>query len=136
MLGDPVTGELEIEIVEPHAPCRQSGEIATGRTRESNTLKGISKQAAIKNLATKSPMAKVIHGVPVPAKANEKNNDVSIVEAIAEEPSGACHQGRLRSRSKIKTSLSCAIRKALPDAIAIRGVANQMDKMTANANPT
>ena len=50
-----------------------------------------------------------------------------MVEAIADDPSGACHQGQLRSQSKMNTSLSCAMRNAVPDASAIRGVASQMD---------
>jgi hypothetical protein len=56
-------------------------------------------------------------------------------EPITVETSGGSHQTRLRSRSKIDTSSSCAIRKAEPEAIAIRGVASQIDSATAMMKP-
>ncbi len=51
------------------------------------------------------------------------------------ETRGARHQEPRRSRSNTQTSKSCAARKAVPEASAIRGVANHTDSTTASAKP-
>src|SRR3546814_1451327 len=92
--------------------------------------------AAMASLTAKSPSAQVIQGRPVAAKAIEKKRAVSTTEASAEETSGARHQACSRSRLNTATSSSCAIRKAVLDAMAMRGVASQADSTTASAKPT
>src|SRR5690606_14680412 len=67
--------------------------------------------------------------------ATEKKIIVSSAEDTRDENSGACHQALLRSRSKIAISRNCARRNAVPDAMAIRGVASQIDNTTATAKP-
>ena len=60
---------------------------------------------------------------------------VSSAEETSEENMGACHQALLRSRWKIETSSNWATRNAEPEAIAMRGVANQIERITATAKP-
>lgn len=69
------------------------------------------------------------------AKARPKNNIVSIIEPMKDEIKGANHQLKERRRLKIEISKNCAIKKALPDAIAMRGLARKIDQITAIAKP-
>ena len=96
---------------------------------------GMSMAPAMAILTPKSPSAQVTQGSPVPAKAMEKNSAVSTAEPSVDDASGARHHDAARSRSKTATSKSWAIRKAVPDARAMRGVASQTDRITARTNP-
>ena len=49
-----------------------------------------------------------------------KNKVVSTIEPISVEAKGAFHHWPSRKRSKIDTSKSCAVRKAMADATAMR----------------
>ena len=55
-------------------------------------------------------------------KAMVKNSAVSTEDPMTLEITGACHHVAARIRSKIATSRSCAVRKAMPDPTAIRSV--------------
>ena len=57
------------------------------------------------------------------AKASEKNRIVSITEPITDETKGARHQRPSRRRLNTATSRSWATRNAVPEAMAMRGVA-------------
>ena len=87
-------------------------------------------------MTPRSPSAQVIHGSPLPAKASEKNTAVSRIEPSADEASGASHHFAFRNRSNTCTSTSWAMRKALPEAAAMRGVASHAESTTAHAKPT
>src|SRR5690348_2031605 len=69
------------------------------------------------------------------AKASEKKITVSSAELTIDEKSGGRHQAWRRSRSKIVMSRSWATRNAVPEAIAMRGVASQIDRITAITKP-
>src|SRR3546814_7539915 len=79
----------------------------------------------------RSPRAQVTQGSPLPAKAMEKKSAVSTTEPMAEDTSGARHHAPARRRLQIATSSSWATRNAVPDAMAMRGVASQIDSTTA-----
>ena len=70
-----------------------------------------------------------------PAKASEKNSAVSTAEPNRLPASGACHQLMRRSRLNTPMSRSWPNRKAVPEASAMRGVASQIDSITARAKP-
>src|SRR5690606_5335807 len=69
------------------------------------------------------------------AMAREKKIMVSSAELNSEEIIGACHQAASRRRWKMEISSICATRKALPEAMAMRGVASQIESTTATAKP-
>ena len=52
-----------------------------------------------------------------------------------DEVNGAINHLLFRSWSKIFISTNCAIKKAVPDAIAIRGVARPTERITATVKP-
>ncbi len=84
----------------------------------------------------KSPSAKVAHGTEVYANDKPKNIKVSMTLEILEEEQGARHHiFMLRSLSNINRLMSCATKKALPDAMAIRGVEVAKDRITPKAKP-
>ena len=68
-------------------------------------------------------------------KAIEKNKSVSTADEITVDISGAFHQVFCLNLSKIVMSKSCAIKKADPDANAIRISAAHYDKITPIKNP-
>src|SRR5690606_1131399 len=72
------------------------------------------------------PVSLSIQAKPA-AKAIEKNRIVSSTEPNMAAAKGAFHQVLRRRRSKTVMSISCAKRKAEPEAIAMRGVASQID---------
>ena len=67
----------------------------------------------------KSPNDKLIQFIPVPKNAMEKNINVSMTEPTKDEVRGAINHCLFLSLSKICTSISCAVIKAVPDPIAI-----------------
>jgi len=67
----------------------------------------------------RSPKERVIQGTSVPAKAIEKNKNVSTIDPIDEDISGATYQIFFLNLSKIWTSSNCATKKAEPEPIAI-----------------
>ena len=70
-------------------------------------------------LTNKSPNANVIQFISVPKNEIEKNKKVSIIDPINDDIKGAANQTLDLSLSKILTSISCAIRNAIPDPNAI-----------------
>ncbi|MNL41806.1 hypothetical protein D3C87_1642300 [compost metagenome] len=70
------------------------------------------------------------------AKAIEKNRTVSITVPIIDAASGAFHQVWRRSSLKTEISRSWPIRKAVPDAIAMRGSDSQKESATPTTKPT
>jgi hypothetical protein len=67
----------------------------------------------------RSPKERVIQGISVPAKAIEKNKNVSIIDPIDEDIRGAIYQIVFLNLSKIWTSSNCETKKAVPEPIAI-----------------
>ena len=57
--------------------------------------------------------------MPVPKKEIEKNKKVSIIEPKIDEVIGATNHALFLSRWKISISINWAIKKAVPDPIAI-----------------
>ena len=114
----------------PPAPAPAGGRVASRSSRN-----GISRTRAKPALTARSPRAQVVHGSSVPANASEKKRAVSRIDPSADEASGACHHFAFRSRSNTCTSASWAMRKALPEAAAIRGVASHAESATAHAKP-
>ena len=82
-------------------------------------LKGISINKAINNFTAKSPKANGSQEMPVAQKAIPKNKNVSTIEPKIDDISGATYQDFLRNVSNILTSRFCAIKKAVPDPMAI-----------------
>ena len=66
-----------------------------------NSLNGKSITKATKSLTVRSPIERVIHGTSVPTKAMEKNKNVSTIDPMDEEISGATYQLFFLSLSKI-----------------------------------
>ena len=87
------------------------------------------------SFTARSPAAQLIHGRPAPAKAMLQKIAVSSVALQVVATIGARHQLPLRRRSNTLISSNCAAINALHDAIAIRGVASQIDNTTASAKP-
>jgi hypothetical protein len=65
----------------------------------------------------------------------EKNKAVSIADDREEEMKGACHHVFLLTRLKTNISINCAVKKAVPDAIAILISASQIERTTPTQNP-
>ena len=109
-------------------------------------LNGNSKIKATSNFTAKSPKAHINHlgtsndpdkiiilsvaklsSKPMKEKVNEKaivkNSSVSIIDPNVEDAKGAFHHWYLLNFVKICISINWDIKKALPDAIAILGVA-------------
>ena len=85
----------------------------------SNNLNGISITKATNSLTARSPKERVIQGTSVPAKAIEKNKNVSTIDPIDEDIIGATYQIFFLNLSKIWTSSNWATIKAEPEPIAI-----------------
>ena len=82
-------------------------------------LKGINIISATKIFTVKSPNESVTHGTSVAKKDIEKNKNVSTVDPINEEVSGAINQSFFLKLSKIWTSSNWATKNAVPEPIAI-----------------
>src|SRR4051794_19171736 len=75
-------------------------------------------------------------GTGAQEKAIEKKIAVSSPDEKIDDTKGGSHQAFSRRRSKIATSRSWATRKALPEAMAMRGVARAAERITAAKKPT
>ena len=84
----------------------------------SSSLKGISIIKATECLTVKSPKERVIHVIPVPKKAIEKNKKVSATDPTEDEVKGATYHLLFLSLSNIWTSNNWAVKKAVPEPIA------------------
>ncbi|MNN89034.1 hypothetical protein D3C81_2067940 [compost metagenome] len=80
------------------------------------------------------PVIASIHA-KLAAKAMEKNSIVSTTEPNIAAANGAFHHVLRRRRLKTVMSINCAIRNAEPEAMAIRGVASQIDMSTPSTKP-
>ncbi len=89
------------------------------------------------HLTNRSPMAHVTQGSDVPMKAMEKKRLVSKTEAKEEENKGAFHHCLVffSSRWKRVISIIWAVKKAVPEAIAMRGLA-VIERTTPRAKPS
>ena len=74
---------------------------------------------ATKSLTVKSPKERVTQGIPIPAKAIEKNKKVSTTDPIEEEIKGATYHLLFLNFSNIWTSSNWATKNAVPEAKAI-----------------
>ena len=92
---------------------------ATGLKVFNNNLNGKSITNDTISLTIRSPKERVIQGTPVPAKAIEKNNNVSTNDPIDDDTRGATYQLFFLNLSKIWISNNCATIKAEPEPIAI-----------------